>query len=242
MKKRAYFILFFSVIFYSSCFVNKNNVYFKTLTKDTTIKSYVYSSEEIKIQKKDLIGITISSLSSGMDEIFNGSSKISTGISGTNISSNYNPGFLVDESGNIKIHYLGSIKIEGLTLKELKQKLEKDLVPFFKEPIISVQFLNKKVTLMGEFNNPHVLNLTEDKISLTDAIVTSGELKNFANAKDILIIRDSGNSKIVKHISLEDHSIFSSQWFYLVLLESVWYFVLRKAPMLIQMVECYTSV
>jgi polysaccharide export outer membrane protein len=52
-------------------------------------------------------------------------------------------------------------------------------------------------------------------MTLTDAIVNSGELKENANIKDVLIIRDSGSSKIVKHINLENHSIFLSEWFYL---------------------------
>lgn len=217
MKKITFhcsiFILFSIAV--TSCYVNKNFNYFKTLSRDTTISSFAFKNEESKIQKKDILGINISSLNSEMDATFNTSSKVTSGLSSTYTISNLNPGFLVNENGEINIHHLGYIKVEGLTLIGLKQKLEKDLLPYFKEPIVSIQYLNKKITLMGEFNTPHVLTLTDDNITLTDAIVNCGELKDNANIKDILIIRDSGYHKIVKHVNLEDHSIFSSQWFYL---------------------------
>ena len=217
MKKTPlYLFVLVSLLFlFNSCTVNKSFTYFKSLNKDTSITSVIYNDIESKIQKKDLIGINISSLNSEMDATFNSSSKVVSSSSGVVLNSNSNPSFMVDENGEINIHYLGYVKVEGLTLKELKLKLEHDLLPFFKEPIITIQYLNKKITLMGEFNIPRVISLSEDKMTLTDAIVNSGELKENANIKDVLIIRDSGSSKIVKHVNLEDHSIFSSQWFYL---------------------------
>jgi polysaccharide export outer membrane protein len=217
MNKKTFnlLILVLLVFFFQSCSVNKSFTYFKSLNKDTSISSFLYEDKESKIQKKDIIGINISSLNSEMDATFNSSSKIVSGLNGVVMNSNSNSGFFVDENGEINIHYLGYLKVEGLTLKELKLKLEHDLLPYFKEPIITVQYLNKKITLMGEFNIPRVINLSEDKMTLTDAIVNSGELKENANIKDVLIIRDSGSSKIVKHINLENHSIFLSEWFYL---------------------------
>ncbi len=195
----------------SSCYLNKNFTYFKSLNRDTTINAYILKDTESKIKKKDIIGINVSSLNAEIDANFNSSGKVALSTVNSQIS---NPGYLVDEKGEINIHHLGYIRVEGLTLKELKLKLEKDLQPYMKEPIVSVQYLNKKVTVMGEFNNPHVLNMTEDQMLLFDVIVNSGELKENANVKDILIIRDSGANKIIKHVNLEDHSIFSSEWYY----------------------------
>ena len=208
-----YSILLVVITAFSSCYVNKNFTYFKTLNKDTTINAYVLNFAESKIKKNDLVAINVSSLNAEIDANFNNSSKVSLAVATAN-SQNSNPGYLVDEKGEINIHHLGYIKIEGLTLKELKLELEKDLQPFMKEPIVSIQYLNKKVTVMGEFNNPHVMNMTEDQMPLLDVIVNSGELKENANVKDIIIIRDSGSKKIVKHVNLEDHSIFSSEWYY----------------------------
>ena len=52
-------------------------------------------------------------------------------------------------------------------------------------------------------------------MSLIDVIVSTGDMKENANRSDILIIREENNEKKVKHINLEDHSIFSSPWYYM---------------------------
>jgi polysaccharide export outer membrane protein len=84
-----------------------------------------------------------------------------------------------------------------------------------REPVVNVQYLNRKITVLGEVQRPQVINLADERISLIDALVVSGDLNEKANRKDIMIIRDSSSVKKVKHINLEDHSVFSSPWYYL---------------------------
>ena len=54
----------------------------------------------------------------------------------------------------------------------------------------------------------------EEQISLIDAIVLSGDVTPNAKRNDITVIREEGNTKKVKHVNLEDHSLFSSPWYY----------------------------
>jgi polysaccharide export outer membrane protein len=78
-----------------------------------------------------------------------------------------------------------------------------------------VQYLNRKITVLGEVQKPQVLNLPDEQMSLLDAIAYSGDVKEKANRADIMIIRENGTEKKIKHINLEDHSLFSSPWYYL---------------------------
>ena len=105
-------------------------------------------------------------------------------------------------------------KVVGLTRKQLSKNLEKELLPYMKEPIVSVQYLNRKVTVLGEVVTPKIIYMSEGKMPLIDVIVSCGDMKENAIAQDIMIIRDSSNQKIIKHINLEDNSIFSSDWYY----------------------------
>lgn len=203
-------ILIMTMIF--SCTATKNSAYFRTLPKDTTINSYVNSGFESKIQKNDILGISVSSLNEILDQQFNTLSKISTGGIG-NVQTSI--GFMVNDLGEINLHFIGNIKVEGLTRKELKHKLEKDLLPFMKEPIVTVQYLNKKVTILGNVASPKVLYLSEEQMPLLEVIVNCGDLSEAALASDIMIIRDSSSHKIIKHVNLEDHSLFSSSWYFI---------------------------
>ncbi len=153
----------------------------------------------------------MSSLSADMDDRFNAAATATSG----NLNISIPPkGYLVDDKGNILMHHLGEIQVAGLTRKLLKEKLQSDLQPFMKEPIVSVQYLNRKVTLFGELGNPQVLFLPDERITLIDAIVSSGDFKEKANKTDILVIRENGLERKIKHINLEDHSFISSPWYY----------------------------
>jgi len=46
--------------------------------------------------------------------------------------------------------------------------------------------------------------------------VLSGDLKENATTSDVIVIRDEEGVKNVKHINLQNHSIFNSSWYYLI--------------------------
>lgn len=200
------------VIVISSCSIPKNSYYFKTLSRDTTLSGFVTNNFESKIQKKDVLAITVSSLSSEMDMQFNGAALART--DDINRSAQAAKGYLVNEQGTILIHYLGNVTAEGLTRRQLQDKLEKELLPFMKEPIVTVQYLNHKVTVIGDVAKPQVLNMPEEQISLLDVLVVSGDMNETATRKDVMVIREGSNVKNIKHLNLEDHSIFSSPYYY----------------------------
>lgn len=204
-------IVFIGIVFLlSSCKVTQPSSYFKTLQKDTTLKNFITNDFELKIIKGDRLSISVSSMSPTEDAFFNSIS--SAGSGGGNATST--GGYFVQHDGTILLHRLGTVKVEGLTRRELSKKIETSLLPFLKDPIVQVNFLNHKLTLLGEISQPQVLNLPEEQISILDAIVLSGDLTPMGTRNNITIIRENGNEKEVKHINLEDHSIFSSPWYY----------------------------
>ena len=57
--------------------------------------------------------------------------------------------------------------------------------------------------------------MPEEQLSLLEVLGSSGDLSQLAKRDNILIIREKGNIKQFKRINLEDHSIFTSEWYYL---------------------------
>jgi polysaccharide export outer membrane protein len=203
----AVIIVSVTVYLLASCTPTKSSYYFKTLQKDTTISGLVSKDLESKIVAGDNLGINISSLSKEEDAFYNNGAGMST-ITGGAI-------FPVDQQGNILIHKLGFVKASGFTRKELAAYLQKNLQPYLKDPVVTVQYLNHKVTVMGEVERPQVINMSEEQLSIIDALVISGDVKQTARRDNILVIREEGNQKKVKILNFEDHSIFSSPWYYL---------------------------
>ena len=94
--------------------------------------------------------------------------------------------------------------------------MENDLSPYLKDPIVSVNFGNHFITVLGETGSTQMVNMPAEKISLIDAIVLSGNAGLNANFKNLLVIRETANAKEFKQINLENKSIFSSSWYYLL--------------------------
>jgi polysaccharide export outer membrane protein len=217
-------LVVFTLCLFSSCRISKPTAYFKTLNRDTAINHFVDSNIESKIVKNDLLSISVSSLNRLEDELYNVSSLSSSTSSGSTLgsgassgstSTSHGQGYTVDLDGNIQIHNLGKVHVEGLTRKQLKDTLEISLLPYLKDPIVTIGFLNRRITVLGEVLRPQVIELQQEQMSLLDAIAITTDVTANALKNNILIIRETPNGKIFKHINLEDESIFtnSSPWY-----------------------------
>ena len=191
------------VIVESSCTATKDQVFFKTLQKDTTLKNLVSKNYDLKIQKGDMLGIAVASLSPDV-AFYNAPQNTVGPVSG----------HLVDEYGNISFLKLGTLHAEGLTRKNLKDTLQAQLIPYLKDIVVSVSFLNRHVTMLGAAG-PTVVPLLSDNMTLLDALAASGDISQKGKMTNVLVIREQDDNKVFKRINLEDQSIFYSPYYYL---------------------------
>ena len=205
---QLFFLFILCVLMMVSCKVTQPSSYFKNLKKDTTLAGSVTSDFELKIMKGDRLSIAVSSLSTAEDALFNSAGSVGG-------SSAKAGGYVVQEDGTVLLHRLGTVQAAGITRKELSGKLEDKLLAYMKEPIVQVNFLNHKVTVMGEVRTPQILNMPDEPLTIIDALILSGDVTANAKRNNIAIIREEGTERKVKHINLENNSIFSSPLYYL---------------------------
>src|SRR5258706_2826678 len=194
-------VLFLSASYLSlsliSCTTTKKNVlYFENLPKDTILRNLVTKDFELKIRKGDVLNIGVSSLSSENSALFTSPQA----VAGTGATTG--SGYQVDINGNILYPKLGFVHVEGMTRTELRDRMLKDLLPYLKEPVITVNFVNHKITVLGDIIHPQVLLMTGDNMTLLDAIGLSGELTKTSRLTNILVIRDTGVDKQFKRLNL----------------------------------------
>ncbi len=209
-----YFLIMFTVFISSlvSCKVTQPSSYFKNLKQDTTLRGAVTSNFELKIMKGDRLSVSVTSLSTVEDAVFNSAG---TGGGIGVVAAGKGGGYVVQPDGSILLHRLGTVQAEGLTRKELSRKLEEKLLSYMKEPIVQVSFLNHRITVMGEVRTPQVLSMPDEPLSIIDALILSGDVTPNGKRNNIAIIREEGADKKVKHVNLENNSIFSSPLYYL---------------------------
>ena len=205
-------VLLLSFVFLS-CSVSKSSYIFKNISKDTIIQNSVIAHPELTIGIKDQLTISISSLNPAEDILYASSG----GAVNFSKESSSNAGaFQVSLDGHIYLHNLGSLKVIGLTRQALKYKLEKELTPYLKDPVVSVSFANHFITVTGVATSPKIINMPTETISIIDALTLSGNASKDATYQNLMVIRDSADAKKFKHLNLEDHSIFNSPWYYLL--------------------------
>ena len=200
------------ILLFNSCTTAKNSYYFKNLPRDTSINTTVNRLAESVIRKNDQLAITISSLNPEEDMKYNAAAGAISAVASSGGSGN---GYLVDAEGNIQLRRLGSIHAEGMTRRELKNKIEKDVSPYLKDPLVTVRYLNHRVTVMGEVARPSVIPMPEEQLSILEVLGASGDITLMGKKDNVLIIRETATGKQFKRLNLEDHSVFTSEWYYL---------------------------
>jgi len=166
------------------------------------------------IQNNDLLSISVSSLNPEASAVFNQPNNAPTNNTSTTASAT---GYLVDGDGNVQFPFLGAVKAVGLTKDELKDKIIKLLVEkkLLVDPIITIRFLNFKVTVLGEVAHPTVVTVPSERISLLEAIGLAGDLTIYAQRDNVLVIRDEDGRKVTHRLNLNSTELFTSPYYYL---------------------------
>jgi polysaccharide biosynthesis/export protein len=206
-------LLVLTLIAVSSCGNTKKVIYFPTV-KDGAIPSNSPFPESL-IQKNDILSINVSSLNPEASAVFNSPNTAAGGAAGAAGAAPV--GYLVNSEGNIQFPLIGSIKAEGLTKNKLKDNIAKSLVDkkLLLDPIVTIRFVNFRVTVLGEVNHPTVVTVPNEKLSLLEALGLAGDLTIYGKRQNVMIIREEKDQKIIKRVDLNSAEIFSSPYYYL---------------------------
>ena len=99
-------------------------------------------------------------------------------------------GYLVDKNGEIDFPVLGKLKVEGISRNELAEMLKEKLSEYLKNPIVTIQFQNFKVTILGEVKAPGSYKVVSERVSLLDALGMAGDLQINGKRKNVLVMRE----------------------------------------------------
>lgn len=126
-------------------------------------------------------------------------------------------GYLVNADGDIDFPILGKIHAEGLTRQQLTDLVKEKLIKgdLIKDPIVTVQFLNFKVSVMGEVSRPGSFNITGDRITLLEALSMAGDLTIYGKRNRVAVIREHEGIRTILYHDLRSSDIFRSPCYYL---------------------------
>jgi polysaccharide export outer membrane protein len=201
------------VVFLTSCTNMKKVVYLNDM-RDTELDNAVENLEPL-IQKNDLLSITVSSPNAIASQPFNTPVTVSTQTIG--YTSTQAAGYLVDLDGYIDLPMLGRVKAGGLTKKELKENITHVLVKnkYLIDPVVTVRYLNFKVTVLGEVARPMVINVPDEKINILEALGFAGDMTVYARRDNVTLVREEKGKRIVKRLDLNSGQLLTSPYYHL---------------------------
>jgi len=201
------------ITLFSSCVTNKRLPYFQNLN-DTTFMLANKNFEPL-IQKGDILYVGVTSSDPASAAIFNtvNAIVIQNGINA--FANNTVPGILVNSDGLIDLPKIGTITVAGKTTKVLSTEIKEKVLPYLKDPLVTVRLMNNRITVLGEVSRPGTINIPNERITLLEGLGWAGDLTPYGNRMNVLVIRDSSGLQKVQRLNLNDNSVFNSPFFYL---------------------------
>ncbi len=211
--KKCYFLGLLLFVSLSSCINAKRLAYFQGLNRSADVTHKIDNYSPLVIQPGDELGISVRSLSPEGSAIFNSESSASTTPGQTTGSSG--SGYLVDQKGEILFPLIHNVKVSGYTLAEVQNMLQKAITPFLKEPIVTVRLANFKISVLGDVGHPGVFPISEDHLSIPEALSIAGDLGISGKRENILLIREIDGKRKYVNIDVTSDKLFDSPYYYL---------------------------
>ena len=206
MKKNKFSLGLISLIILTGCSTPKDVAYFQD-TVETVIP--ISNPQQIRIEPNDKLSIIVKSVDSKLSNMFNlpiyteRVGRVSETVTGSDQSmlgsyTNLSEGmsfYTVSPEGYIDFPVLGNLYVKGMTRSELAgfikgELMGKDLV---KDPIVTVEFLNLGVSIMGEVNSPGRYSIKEDQVNILEALSMAGDLTIQGKRENVAVLREESD-------------------------------------------------
>ncbi len=221
MQKIKKFLLFIlPLMMAASCGTPVNIPYFQDIQEGSVDSIAV--SKTIRIRPGDKISIIVNSQNPKIAMMFNLS--YATRYVGAvnddviNSQSTGIQGYSVSEDGCIDFPCLGRIEVAEKTREEISDYIKQRLMDegLVQDPVVTVEYLNLKVSVLGEVARPGRVNIDRDEYTILDALSAVGDLTIYGRRENVKVVRaENGvrNTYVVDLCSAQD--LFSSPVYYL---------------------------
>ena len=205
------------VLMLSSCGSVKDIAYFQNKAINEPEKIDKHAG--IVIQPKDMLSISVSNRNPELAAMFNLALVQSAPgeIGGAGGGQQRILGYVVDNNGCIDFPVLGVLNVAGLTRWELSEMIKNRLIKdgLLTDAVVTVEFMNFKVSVLGEVNSPDTYTIQGDKVTILQALSLAGDLTIYGMRENVSVIRERDGERTFYQVNLCDVNLFKSPAYYL---------------------------
>lgn len=166
-----------------------------------------------RVQPFDNLLINLNSYEGNTSGFINQKEVNANGNQNINDGYMYVSGYSVNDTGYIQLPVIGSMKVAGLTIEEIKERIDQKLTSQVKLPESRVRLANFRVTILGEVNKPGAVYVYDSQLTLPDALGLAGDLTFFANAKEVKIVRETPRGLKTGYVDLTNPNFLASEYY-----------------------------
>ncbi|MBT6649816.1 MAG: hypothetical protein HOB54_00415, partial [Flavobacteriales bacterium] len=206
-KYPIYILLF--LFTFSSCITNRDLEYIRSSKE---IKNAKANKQDYRLQMGDLISIQINTTTEQQHDFFN---KENLANSQLMMQNPYLYGYIIKEDGNLDLPSFGKVRAEGFTLQELENVIRKIAESYFESPIVKLNIINFKISILGEVNNPGTFKIIDPEVNILYALSLSGDMTQFGNRRKVKVIRNENELNRVFYVDLTKKGVLNNADFML---------------------------
>ena len=218
MLKKQFLYVLPLVALMCSCVARKELTAFRTVTAETAeeVNKTLKPQPEPRVKINDALIITVSGLDPEAVIPYNlPTVSYESPASSTVPTTSSFQYYTVDEQGYIDFPVLGKLYVVGLRQSEVINLIESKLQGQVVNPIVTMRFLNARVTVLGEVKQPGTFTLNNGRMTLLEALGIAGDLTQYANRSNVLITRENNGKVEFARLDLRSDEVFTSPYFYL---------------------------
>lgn len=217
--KPLYALMLSSLLVLGSCANKKDIVYLQDVQSGAV--QTIGSDALIKLAPQDKISIIVKSKDATLADLFNLPAKMTQIGTPSDIAFQTPQGlsvYTVDNNGKIDFPILGKIDVAGKTRIEVGEDIKSRLLEgkHLREAVVTVEYANLSVSVMGEVQRPGRYAIERDKLTLLEALGMAGDLTIYGQRNNILVIREEHGQRKTYRVDLRRaEDLYASPAYYI---------------------------
>ncbi len=215
MQKNLFYIFLF--LLSSSLFSCNRHIRYIQKEKGNadSVSVYTVNSEPYRLKPNDVLHIKITTIDPDINNLFKideQNNDLTRSQGGGNF---FLSGFTVNDTGMVQIPILGVLEAKGKTVTEFRNEVISKTHEYLKEAIINVKLVSFKVSFLGEIMNTGTQYIYQDNIDILEALSRAGGVTEYADIRNVMVVRQENDKRIVYQMDLTRRDILISEKFYL---------------------------
>ena len=207
-----------AVCLLAGCATPKDVTYFQGSDNAEIFEVAAAHRVAIKVEPHDKLSITVTCKDPALAKMFNlqvytNNTQQRTTYSGAEDMRDFGIGissgidaYTVSADGTIDFPVLGRLKLEGMTRSEVSAFIKGEIMGrgLIKDPIVTVEFLNVGVSVLGEVNKAGRFDLNADVITVVEALSLAGDMTIQGKRDNVKVLRQDGDKAQVFVVDISD--------------------------------------